>query len=299
MAAMAGQSVFEIIRRATLLAAALLVAEATPAGATWSVVAADGESGDVGVAFASCVPGEVLGSLDQPLVPVVLMPGVGAGMAQGQFNTAAPDRIAELVAAGADADDIVADLTSEDFDELASIRQYGVVRLPSSAAGYTGEATAADALDRQADLLSVQGNLLTTAAVVDDATLAFETVRSSGGSLPDALVEALSAGSVAGGDSRCGDQTALFAQLVVAAPGDTATEPSVVLTVTVDEGDGQNPVLILAEAYERGQVGVIDARAPSSGTGWFPIVVLVAAVGMVVGGGVALARGIGSIRARR
>ena len=50
------------------------------------------------------------------------------------------------------------------------------------------------------------------------------------------------AGSQAGGDSRCGDQTALFAHIAV-----TQEDGSLLTyTTTVAEGDGRNPVELLA-----------------------------------------------------
>lgn len=293
-------SLLAVSRRAVIIGFVALLIGAGPASATWSVVAVDDETGEVGAAMASCVPGEVLGRLDQPLVPIVLVPGVAAAAVQGQVNLDAPSRISELVAAGADSAEIVADLTDAEFDELAPVRQYGVVRRPDSATSFTGNETSDAALDHQGSQLAVQGNLLRSDAVVDETVAAFERSRAEGDSLADALVDALLAGSTAGGDRRCDDQTALFAQVVVAVPTDGATEPSTLLTVTVDEGDGQNPVELLANAYDEGRSGVIEAGlGTNEGGPWFSILALGAAVVMVAGGGLALFRGMGSIRARR
>lgn len=282
-----------------VLAFAVLLTLAGPASATWSIVATDPETGEVGAAIASCVPGEVLGDLDKPLVPVVLAPGTSAAVTQAQLNIDAPARIVELTAAGATPAEIVEGLTDEEFDELAPLRQHAVAATTGEVAAYTGAETNPVALDAQGDAVSVQGNILVAPAVVDDALASFEASRTAGRSLGDALVAALDAGSLAGGDSRCDDQTALFAQVVVAAPTDEANAPSTILTVVVEEGDGQNPVALLTDAYANGDRGVVEAGEGSAGSNIFTIVVLVLAAAMVVGGIVLVRRGIGSVRARR
>lgn len=65
---------------------AIVLAMADPAAATWSIVAVDDDSGDVGVAIASCVPYDVIGNPDEAAVPVVLDPGRAAAVTQAQFD---------------------------------------------------------------------------------------------------------------------------------------------------------------------------------------------------------------------
>ena len=167
-------------------------------------------------------------------------------------------------------------------------------------AAITGADNSPEALDRAGEGVSVQGNLLVSSAVVDDALAGYQDAIDGEADLASALAEGLLAGSSAGGDRRCGEQTALFAQLVVARPTDDPTAPSILLTVSVDEGDGQNPVALLAEAHRSGQMGVVDAGAGSSGSGGLVKIPALALAGvMVVVSLVALKRGMGSIRARR
>jgi hypothetical protein len=66
--------------------------------------------------------------------------------------------------------------------------------------------------------VAAQGNILVSDAVVDDAIAAFEAAE---GELADRLLAGLLAGADAGGDSRCGDQTATAAALLVARPADS------------------------------------------------------------------------------
>ena len=270
------------------------------AGATWSIVAVDDETLEVGVAIASCVPADILGSPGEPLAPVVLMPGEGAAVTQGQLNLAAPARIRELVAAGAAPADIIDDLTGPEFDEVADLRQHALVTLTGEGAAYTGDGTSPEALDQQRPDVSVQGNLLADRAVVGDAADRFEAEREAGADLATALARALAAGSEAGGDRRCPDTTALFAQVAVAGPDDDPLAPSRLVTVTIAEGDADNPVILLAEAVDGGRNGWIDAAGEPSGTGGLVrLVVLVAAAVALVGGGWVFLRGLGSVRARR
>jgi uncharacterized Ntn-hydrolase superfamily protein len=283
-----------------LVAAVLLAALATPAGATWSIVATEPESGEVGVAIASCVPGDALGSTDQPLVPVILVPGHAAAVTQGQLNLDAPARVGQLAAADASPPDIIAELTAADFDELADQRQHAVVDLSGGAAAFTGPATSPEALDRQGENVSVQGNLLASPAVVTDSLARFQASRDAGQDLATALVAGLLAGSEAGGDRRCGQQTALFAQVAVAGRDDDQRRPSTLLTVLVDEGDGQNPVELLASSLAGGAEGTTDlGAAEASGGGLVRAAVGAVSVMMVGVGWFVFRRGLGSRQARR
>jgi len=289
-------------RRLTLAVSAAVLSIgvlAAPAGATWSIVAVDPDTGDVGAALASCVPAEILGSPDQPLVPIILVPGKLAAVTQGQLNLDVPERVQELAAAGVGPADIVDDLTSPAFDEAASARQHAIASTAGVAA-FSGDQLQPEALDRQGPYASAQGNLLASPEVVDAALAAFDSAITADDSLADALVAGLQAGSGEGGDRRCPDQSALFAQVVVARPGDDPAQPATLLTVTVNQGDGQNPVTVLADAMADGRSGLIDARRRDGGGGTLvQVVVLVMATLLGLAGFLAFRRGMGSTRARR
>lgn len=232
------------------LVVALVVLTTAPAGATWSVVGVDPETGEVGVAVASCVE---LGALDfdDGFELVALSPGNGAGVSQALFNVDSRVEIQRLLDSGASADEIIAFASDLDFDSDAEQRQHGVVLLTGEAAGFTGDGNNDVALDVQGMNVSAQGNILVSAAVVDDAVAAFESAVD--GSLADQLVDALEAGSLAGGDSRCDEQTALFAHISVIDTDGTRENPNVVdITTWVERGDGENPVIELAELYRSG-----------------------------------------------
>lgn len=233
------------------------------ADATWSIIAVDPETGRVGAAMASCVPSGLLGEPDSALVPVVLLPGQGVAVTQGSINPDSPGGLRQLLSDGVTPSDAIDELL--DIDDLATARQYGVVLLSPSESGeqattFTGADTEAIAGGVNTNTVAVQGLLLAERAMLDATLSAYEAAIANSRTLEQALLAGLAAGSALGGDRRCdADQTALFAHLAVAGPDDDALRPSVLLTVTVDEGDGQNPVPLLVEAYDDGQTGWVDA----------------------------------------
>ena len=180
------------------------------AEATWSIAAVDEETGEVGVAVASCVGFEVT------VVPV-LVPGVGVAASQADISGPSGERFVKAIAGGATAQEAVESVV--EADEAPDDRQFGVVVIGDGGAGWTGLDTFDVALDRrgQNGAVSVQGNILVSEDVVSATISGFEAAE---GDLADRLVAGLVAGADAGGDSRCGEQTARSAALIVARPGD-------------------------------------------------------------------------------
>lgn len=235
-------------------AAAILVA-AVPAHATWSVIGTDPATGEVGVAVASCVPGEVV------VVPV-LVPGTGAAASQANLNGSSGDPLVADLQAGQTAQQVIANVTAPSFDASVAQRQYGVVTMTGTAAGYSGtDIPNVFGASQNADqTASVQGNTLASEAVLTQTLAAYDAA--AGQPLPDRLLAALSAGSAAGGDSRCGARTASSAALLVAKPGDPVwnqtsagfhvdinkvATPSIFVSVV--PGGKTNPVDTLNQAY--------------------------------------------------
>lgn len=168
-------------------------------GATYSIVATDSATAQIGGAGTSCV-----GTLSVRIIygPA---PGHGAIHAQATINLAGRNRGAALLMQDVDPVDIIADITDPAFDPRASVRQYGVVDLSGRSAGFTGEDDLPFAADQQGNVdsytYSVQGNILTSANVLNNAEQAF---LMEGCDLADKLMLALEAGARDGeGDSRC------------------------------------------------------------------------------------------------
>ncbi|MFV0258404.1 MAG: DUF1028 domain-containing protein [Acidimicrobiales bacterium] len=277
----------------------LVVGWAGPAGATWSVAGTDAETGEVGVAVASCVPVGAVGDPATVLPPAVVVPGLGAGVVQGQIDLNPLTEMTELITAGLDPRTVVDRVVIAD-GELAAVRQYAVVDLAGGSAGTTGDEVLPESGWRSTPGASAQANLAASPEVVGDTLDGFVVARAEGADLAGALVAGLAAGSRAGGDRRCPASTALFAQVAVAGPADEPGAPSLVTTVSVDEGDTVNPVDELVAAVAEGRTGAIDAaQHRSRGGGWVTVVALGFALVALAGGGWIFRLGLGARQARR
>ncbi len=236
---------------------------------TFSIVALDPATGDLGVAVAS-----------KFLAVGAVVPWAGASVGaiatQAWANVAyGPDGLAAL-ARGDDAPAVVAALTGA--DAAASERQLGIVDANGRAASHTGAGCLAWAGGRTSDGVAVQGNILVGPAVVDDALAAFEAAD---GPLPDRLLRALAAGDLAGGDAR-GRQSA--ALLVVRAGGGYSGGDDRWIDLRVDDHPAPIPELqrllgvwrLLSERPDPADLLPIDeALAPEIRTrleraGWAP-----------------------------
>lgn len=234
-----------IIESACCLLALLLLLGTHAADATWSIVAVDPDTGEVGGAVATCTPwaSKVVG----------VVPGKGVIVTQAASNREARVRGEALIEQGASAKEVIAAISSASFDPSHARQQHGVVVLSSgdSSAGYTGAATAPFTGDVQAENVSVQGNILAGPDVVPAALEAFlKAGRELRSSLADRLLVALEAGSAKGGDRRCGKQTATSAYLVVARPGDSPNTPSLRIVAPLQYVGGKNAVEELRQEYD-------------------------------------------------
>jgi uncharacterized Ntn-hydrolase superfamily protein len=190
------------MRRATIFVLALLTPFASaeaPRPATFSIVAADPEAGELGVAVASRFFS--VGSV----VPWA-QAGVGAAATQASANTSWGSRGLELLARGVSPDEVVAILTRG--DEEREGRQFGIVRPDGGSATYTGPRCTAWAGGRSGPGYAVQGNILAGEAVV--AALEGSFLDTKGQPLALRLFAALEAGDAAGGDSRGRQSAALL-----------------------------------------------------------------------------------------
>ena len=184
----------------------LLVARyglAEPHVATFSIVAADPEAGEVGVAVASRF--FAVGSV----VPFG-EGGVGAVATQANADVSFGPRGLELLARGVTPDEIVSILLRDEPADNG--RQFGIVAADGKSSTYSGPGCLPWAGGRAGPDYAVQGNILTGEDVVIAMEQAFLSTQ---GTLADRLYAALLAGDDKGGDSR-GKQSAA---LIVRKPG--------------------------------------------------------------------------------
>ncbi len=165
---------------------------------TFSIVAIDRGTGEVGVAVASKF-------LAVGAVVSWARAGVGAIATQAQANVGYGPNGLTLLAEGKPAEEVVRLLTDADSDR--EHRQLGIVDRDGNAAAWTGKQCFNWAGHRTGAGYTCQGNILTGASVVQAMADAFE--RASG-ALPERLVAALEAGQAEGGDSRGQQSAAIY-----------------------------------------------------------------------------------------
>jgi uncharacterized Ntn-hydrolase superfamily protein len=172
---------------------------------TYSIVARDSETGELGVAVQS--HWFSVG----PVVPWA-RPGVGAVATQANAEVAYGPRALDLLERGMSARGALKRLLAE--DPLAASRQVAIVDARGEVAAHTGDACMAFAGDVQGDAVSCQANIMANAEVWPAMLRAY---TGAAGRLSARLIAALNAGEAAGGDLR-GRQSAAI--LVVPAAGD-------------------------------------------------------------------------------
>ena len=175
---------------------------------TYSVVARDAQTGQLGVAVQS--HWFSVGS-----IVLWAEPGVGAVATQSFVEPDYGPLGLQLMRAGKDASKALEALIS--IDEHANVRQVGMVDANGVAANYTGDKAIIEHCQIAGDGFTVQANLMWKPTVCDAMAAAFQ---SSDGDLGERLMATLEAGEREGGDIR-GKQSA--ALLVVS--GDR-TEPA-------------------------------------------------------------------------
>jgi uncharacterized Ntn-hydrolase superfamily protein len=160
---------------------------------TYSIVARDPDSGELGVAVQSAM--FAVGA-----TVTWARAGVGAVATQAISEPAYGPRCLERLALGdtaAGALDAVRDL-----DPTSVLRQVGVVDAVGHAAAFTGELCIDHCGHLVGDGWAVQANMMANADVWPAMASAFEGSRSSGGALARRLLATLRAAQEAGGDAR-------------------------------------------------------------------------------------------------
>jgi uncharacterized Ntn-hydrolase superfamily protein len=179
-----------------------------PLAHTFSIVARDPETGDLGVAVQSHYFSV------GPVVPWA-EPGVGAVATQSLVEIAYGPRGLELMRNGKGAKQALDELLAQ--DESRDVRQVAMVDAQGGVAAHTGSRCIPDAGQQTGAQYSVQANLMANATVWPAMARAYESAK---GDLAERLVRALEAGQKAGGDIR-GQQSAA----IVIVRGKRSTRP--------------------------------------------------------------------------
>jgi len=218
--------------------ASLVAAAARPSQnfSTFTIVARDAATGDLGV--ASCSRAPAVGAV----VPWARA-GTGAAADQAWATPGLGSRLLDLLADGTPPHQALAALLGE--DPRPERRQLGVVTAGGQSASHTGRETLAFAGAIDEPNLTVLGNLLAGRATLEAMAAAFRSTEGRGLPLPERLLQALEAGEASGGDRRGGRSAALLTDSF-----DRQPEHSRVVSLRVDDHDA--PVKELRRIYDAG-----------------------------------------------
>ncbi|MFZ9814979.1 MAG: DUF1028 domain-containing protein [Candidatus Kapaibacteriota bacterium] len=230
-----------------LFASFLILTSELQSQDTFSIVAADSITREVGSAGASCVDLIAFGITDASFLGQ-LFPDKGAintqaayipgnqQIAAGRMNTSdSPKEIAEW-------------LEANDFEGNPDIRQYGIVKFigtsPQSSA-FTGQ----KCIDYKNHITgsidgiaySIQGNILIGQEILDAMETRF---RNAKGTVACRMMEAMQGANSVGADIRCepNGTSSLFAFIKVAKPTDKADKPYLSLSVVTSNGERLEPI---------------------------------------------------------
>lgn len=206
------------MKKITLFTAIILCSLSLYAQHTFSIVAVDPETGEIGSAGATCIAAE-----DGALAISDIVLGVGAIHTQSFYLVANQNNARARMNAGDSPQEIMDWLVANDVQNNASERQYLAVDLNSGApraATFTGVDCFEEFIGVQGDNYAIAGNILISNDVVTDMENAFLNTE---GSLAEKLMAALQGAKRPGADVRCLNEgvSSASAFIRVASPTDT------------------------------------------------------------------------------
>ncbi len=218
---------------------------------TFSIVAMDPVTGEVGSAGASCV------DLDANNLPTddflgELFPGLGAINSQAYYIPANQANARARMNEGYTPSEIIEWLINNDVQNQPQFRQYGIVGKVGEnieTAAYTGVATDDYKNDITGPNYSIQGNILLGEEVLNGMEAGFLNTE---GDLACKLMGALQGANIVGADFRCTNNgtSSLFAFVKVAQPSDTFGDPSFLLSVRTGSNDQIEPITELQILFD-------------------------------------------------
>ena len=209
---------------------------------TFSILAFDSISGEVGGAGASCV--DLFQTTFNNHFIVELFPGEGAVACQGAFIPGNQTNARNRFNAGDSPKQLISWLKANDIFSDPSERQYGVVRMmPDSvkSAAYTGSGCQNYRNHILGPNYSIHGNILRGSEVLDSMEARF--LREPG-DLACKLMAAMQGAKMVGADSRCAanGSSSLFAFLKVTQPSDSFGNPAFLVSVRTHSNAGLEPI---------------------------------------------------------
>ena len=213
-----------------------------PAQHTFSIVAIDSITGEVGSAGASC-----LDLSKRKLTADViseLFPGVGAINCQASYNPENQALAHKRMQERDSPERIIKWLTVQDVDQAPEYRQYGIVSFYNNSiqtAAYSGDSIYSYYSHITGPDYCIQGNTLIDQSILDSMEYYFINTE---GDLACKLMASLQGANKKGADRRCLDNktSSLLAFIKVAKPNDIQGNPSILETIKTSEATNVEPI---------------------------------------------------------
>ncbi len=230
---------------------------------TFSIVAIDTVTNEVGSAGATCLNSDDCAQCNAAIISR-LVPGRGAVNAQASVclpNSNLSAAIADMML-GLSPEEILNNRIDNDACAFGNItdRQYGIADLDGNGGARTTAYTGTNALDTASHIIginyTIQGNILISEQVLTGMEAGFIGTT---GTLAQKLMAAMQGAKIAGADSRClaDGISSKSAYLRVACPSDIGTDYCIDLNVT-DMPAGIDPIDSLQHLFDNEIVAVND-----------------------------------------
>lgn len=203
------------------------ICQQTSAQDTFSIVAVDTVTGEIGSAGASCVG--PIGGVGAFILSDVIE-GIGCIHTQAQYLSQNQHNAHNRMLEGLSPQEIIDWLVANDAQGNPTVRQYGIVDLTRNgeSAAYTGINCINYKNHVTGPGYAIQGNILLGQVIID--TMHTVYLMTSGEPLADRLMKTLEAAKIIGADTRCASRG-------------TSSQSGFVKVVRI--GDGSNPYLQL------------------------------------------------------
>jgi uncharacterized Ntn-hydrolase superfamily protein len=169
---------------------------------TFSIVAVDPATGEVGSAGATCLDTNIEGV--SAIIISDVLPGKGAIHTQSFWNATNQQRARQRMEEGFSPQEIMDYLVDNDIQNNPTARQYGAADFDDNgnprAAAYTGPNCFDEKDHRVGENYAIQGNILLATWVLDSMEAGFLNTE---GTLAEKLMAAMQGANVPGADSRC------------------------------------------------------------------------------------------------
>jgi len=171
---------------------------------TFSIVAVDTITGEIGSAGASCI--DEISIPGGALIISDVIPGRGAIHTQSYWNATNQQNAHNRMVEGMSPQEIIDWLATHDAQNNPAVRQYGVVDFDTNGHARSAGFTGANCMDYKNHITgsnyAIQGNILLGQEILDSIESRFLNTE---GSFAEKMMAALQGANVVGADSRCTD----------------------------------------------------------------------------------------------